>query len=129
MTITGTGTALRGLALLDAAISHIEAHPETWAQDVYRCRTGCCLAGHIALLAGGRWASSLPADEHMAREPGDEDLGGYCCEPGLTHVADRARRLLGFSEYMPDGRSLFRGQNTLDDIRAMRDELAAAGTP
>ena len=117
---------LRGLDLLDAAIDHIEKHPETWDQTTWRCRTGMCLAGHIAILAGGRWAAATGC--HLVREPGEP------ADPYLSlesvRVSCRAERLIGArildgDEDDEDDRDLFDANNTLDDIKAMRDELRA----
>jgi hypothetical protein len=117
---------LRGLDLLDAAIDHIEKHPETWDQTTWRCRTGMCLAGHIAILAGGRWAAATGC--HLVREPGEP------ADPYLSlesvRVSCRAERLIGArildgDEDDEDDRDLFDANNTLDDIKAMRDKLRA----
>lgn len=123
---------LRGLDLLDAAIDHIERHPETWRQDEYRCRSGMCLAGWIGELAGGTWAAPLGDhwDEWMRAGPEDPERDVQPDETqGLViHVAERAERLIGVSRYVDDdlyGRDLFAGGNTLDDIKAMRDDLRA----
>jgi hypothetical protein len=139
-------TDLRGLDLLDAAIDHIEKHPETWDQGRYRCASGMCLAGWIAELGGGQWAA--PPREHRDG-PGGEH--GECLlaeaednpqdvefeddlEGGVSHihVAERAERLIGVSRHVGPpqpphglGRDLFDGLNTLGDIKAMRDDLRA----
>jgi hypothetical protein len=137
---------LRGLDLLDAAISQIEDHPETWHQGEWRCKSGMCLAGHIATLAGAEWlfseddlrlAVAAPYWQHremVAAEPGDEpwDLGdGVVVRKGIP-VMFRAQRLLGVSAEMAealgddgDERNLFGWGNTLADIKAMRDALQA----
>ena len=128
---------LRGLDLLDAAIAHIEAHPGTWYQASWRCGSGVCLAGHMAELAGGTWLT--PADSpdsvYLAAEAGE--VGTLIQVPGGevrgTLVSLRAERLLGVPPDMrsaledtDDERDLFDADNTLDDIKAMRDDLRAA---
>jgi hypothetical protein len=128
-----TTTELRGLPLLDAAIAHIEAHPETWEQGSYRCESGMCLAGWIGELAGGTWAAPATSGlaEYMLAGPGDENDLVYPCgeDAPMVPVADRAERLLGFSRFI-DGwpwgeRDLFASSNTLARIRRMRGEIAA----
>jgi hypothetical protein len=117
------------LDLLDQAIARIEAEPDRWNQSVWRCGTGCCLAGHVALIAGARWASDDPAasdEDYESVLPGE---GG-----AATHVATCARSALRMpSEWLSDlldnagdYRELFAGGNTLDDIKAMAADLHAA---
>lgn len=128
---------LRGLDLLDAAIDHIEKHPETWNQRSYRCATGMCLAGWIAVLAGGQWATppmTLPGHhlEHgecLTAEPDDPAavVADWGCETPHIHVAER---LIDVSRYVDNTgddheRDLFDGMNDLDEIKAMRDDLRA----
>jgi hypothetical protein len=136
---------LRGLDLLDAAISQIEQHPETWHQGSWRCGAGMCLAGHIATLAGARWpypetnTTILPGPnvherrEVVAAEP--EDDPSHVMFPDdfpVIPVVYRAERLLGFEASIgellddpDDDRDLFEGFNDLSDIRTMRDDLRA----
>ena len=38
---------------LERTYDHIAAHPETWAQDSWRCETGMCFAGTMADLHPG----------------------------------------------------------------------------
>lgn len=130
-------TGLRGLDLLDAAIAHIEAHPETWEQGAWRCKTGMCLAGWTAELAGGQWLAEPGhrAAHLLAAEP--DDPPGHVI-PTTTGrdgipVAARAERLLGarvvpgWWRECPDGHNeegdLFAADNTLADIKGMRDVL------
>jgi hypothetical protein len=117
---------LRGLDLLDAAIDHIEKHPETWEPAAYRCTTGMCLAGWIAEQPGGEWAGApgYLDEEYLVREP--EDDPDDIEEEGV-HAAERAERLIGRSRCIDGGwpNDLFAGSNTLDDIKAMRDVLRA----
>jgi hypothetical protein len=118
---------LRGLDLLDAAIDQIEAHPETWVQGSYRCESGMCLAGWAVTLAGGKWlypASQRSVREYLAPEP--DDAPDDICDDGVpAHF--RAERLIGFRFVggVTDDRDLFGAENTLDGIKALRDELRA----
>lgn len=127
-------TELRGLDLLDAAIAHIEAHPETWLQGSYRCESGMCLAGWAAQLAGGQWVTSADSDPefraNMTAERDDpaQDVDFDPDYGQIIHVADRAERLLGgrFLDEVEDGEDepdLFAADNTLDDLKRMRDRL------
>jgi hypothetical protein len=126
-----TTTDLRGLDLLDAAIGHIEQHPETWDQGSYRCDSGMCLAGWIGELAGGEWIEPVGDrySEWMVAEPGDPE--DYVNGKAAIHVAERAERLIGRSRYIvvdDDECDLFAGWNSLAEIKAMRDSLRAAVT-
>lgn len=118
---------LRGLDLLDAAIGHIEAHPEDWNQAEWRCATGMCLAGWICQLGGGEWVGDpgVGRGEFLKADPAEEGIdilvaGGQ----RRIHAADRAKRLLGFDP-SDEGADLFWHSNTLADIKRMRDDLRA----
>jgi hypothetical protein len=116
-----SATDLRGLDLLDAAIDHIEKHPDTWTQSQYRCKTGMCLAGWTAVLAGGQFANpAYPGDDRLLPEPGDRPDDLY---EGFVFAHERAERLLGLS--VDDANELFAGGNKLADIKRMRDDLRA----
>jgi hypothetical protein len=132
-------TELRGLPLLDAAIAHIEAHPETWVQGNYRCESGMCLAGWIGELTGARWAAG-PGDVGLREyvEAAPDELGSEIVlvanDENLVHVADRADLLLGFDgdvRFVVDGdggdHDLFDGHNDLAEIKLIRDLIAAGG--
>lgn len=134
---TTTDIGLRGLALLDAAIAHIEAHPETWDQEHYRCESGMCVAGWACELAGGQWVADAASRDGylLAADAADE----YIIQPGaageygirstlpcpVVAAADRAERLLGLS--WGQRVELFASENTLADIKSIRGELAAGG--
>lgn len=124
---------LRGLALLDAAIAQIEAHPETWNQEVYRCGTGMCVAGWICELAGGRWLEGADGIAPDALEPESYDESWLISQwhgRAAVNAPDRACTLLGTRDIFsvgPLGASLFSGLNSLADIKTIRDELAARG--
>jgi hypothetical protein len=119
------------LSLLDEAIARIEADPEHWKQTVWRCGSGCCLAGHVALAAGAQWA--VGADDEDASDDAYEQVipaaGGV-----PDHVADYARTVLRMpNEYVctllgdvGDYRDLFSGSNSLEDIKGMARDLHAA---
>ena len=40
------------LAVLDAALAHIDANPGEWEQSTWVCGSSACLGGRIALMAG-----------------------------------------------------------------------------
>jgi hypothetical protein len=123
-------TELRGLALLDLAIAQIEAHPETWNQQVYRCKTGMCVAGWAAQLAGGQWLNGPESygkdadNDALIAEPYDRPGDIYLLGGASVVDADsRARLLIGLSSDEAD--ALFEADLTLDDIRRGRDLIAA----
>lgn len=124
---------LRGLALLDAAIAQIEAHPETWHQGAWRCKTGMCVAGWICELAGAQWAvaADAPSSSHLLIAGPDELTG----PTGYVDAPMRAQHLLNFDvdDFMDgtgdedDEHYLFSASNELADIKRIRDEMAKAG--
>lgn len=118
-----TDCGLRGLPLLDAVIAQIEANPQTWTQKSYRCRTGMCVAGWVCEMTGGRWLHTLEESRYLSLlEPVDGDSPDDISD-GQVHAAERAARLLGLDEDTAD--NLFDGGNSLAEIKAIRDEIAA----
>jgi hypothetical protein len=119
-----TVTELRGLALLDAVIAQIEAHPETWRQGSYRCETGMCVAGWAAEMTGGQWlyADTEGSADLLAAVPEDDPER---VEEDAIDAHYRAQRLFGIGAF--EAGHLFAGGNKLTDIRRIRDELAAGG--
>lgn len=102
----------KGLALLDAALTYIEHHPDEWDQGNWHCGTTACLAGHIAVtIAGGRWYS--PEGTSMLLHY-DSVLDDYNHSPG---VDERARRLLG-DAYVA---GMFEGHHTFEDLLEIRE--------
>lgn len=131
---------LRGLALLDAAIAHIEAHPETWFQQDYRCGSGMCVAGWVCELAGGTWLTADPDHRdswYLVAEEADPGEAVFMIDgPDGRRVpvipaGSRAEHLIGaprrFTDLMTgeEDESLFAGHNDLEDIKHIRDEIAA----
>ena len=119
------GMGLRGLALLNAVIAQIEAHPETWDQEEWRCETGMCVAGWMCELGGGTWLTG-PYDVHSALLVIEDSDANNARTKELSdgregiYADERARRLLG-----ADPGGLFDPDNSLSDIKAIRDELYA----
>jgi len=133
----------RGLPLLDEAIEQIELHSVSprgqWYQGDWRCESGMCLAGWIDQLAGGEWLSPAGDDfnsDLLVPEPEDDAdelrraYDGYDYVPGREGVPAmvRAVRLIGLSwEQYSATRiwgDIFSGENTLEMIKGIRDELA-----
>jgi hypothetical protein len=105
------------IAKLDAALAYIEQHPKEWIQSTYgqkdvRCGTAGCLAFHVGLIDGAeitwgrKWNGYQPIEE----------IGGV--QPSAY-----AQRALGLDYEQAE--SLFFEWNTLADLKAMRDALAA----
>ena len=111
-----------GLKLLDAALTYIEFHPKEWNQRVYRCKTGMCLAGHIALtMAGGVLADPrLPESDSLLAVLSDDKDFVYrdYRRREVISIADRARALLG-AAYVP---GMFDASNNLSNLRSYRNK-------
>lgn len=114
------------LEKLDEAIAYIEEHPERWGQRdwFYRgdggCGTAACLAGTIALLDGWQPTSWCP------KWDGGESSGSAVKDGVEDYVENIATAILGIRPAPgPDLHPLFEVENTLDDIKRVRDELAA----
>lgn len=124
--ITSDATVEINAPLLRQVLAHIEAHPESWHQDHWRCSTGMCFAGWTAELSGGKWADGPSSflSAYLIPEVGDDPDrvqvdGGL----GFDVIAadDRARRLLGLD--VDDAARLFEGGNRLGDIRRIVADL------
>lgn len=102
--------------LLDRTLAYIEAHPEEWTQEHYRCRSGCCFAGHAALLSGARWASNNSNAADVKAGDGHP----------LEMVWERAARVLGLTGEEAD--DLFSPGNKLDDLRRIVADLKAGAS-
>lgn len=121
----------RGLALLDEAIQQIELQQNRgtnseWDQCFYRCKSGMCLAGWAAQLAGGQWAFPIKHDyADMLLATDDDNPEDIEQEEGLRVVDahSRAARLMGLDDYQAC--EFFSAGNDLDYIRALRAELAS----
>lgn len=99
-------------ALGEAAIAHIEAHPEEYAQETYRRNTGCgtvlCFAGHVANIAGIEWRGS--ADSRESDVVLDAEGNGI-------PVATAVSKMLGVEYYVAYNR-FFDTSLSLDEIKA-----------
>lgn len=118
-------------ARLDGAIAAIAADPRWWRQGEWRCGTGMCLAGHIAVRAGGRWLNTEvahnEADAYLVPEPEDAPIDVTetwtrpdGCRDGV-HAASRALRLIGLPPFEDGG--LFDAGNTVEDLRRRAAEV------
>ncbi len=113
------------LGRLDEAIADIEINPEWWDQEVWFRRTrGCgtvaCLAGNVAMRSGW-WPAGWVKSEY------DTNVETTCAvaktNGELRQVAVVAQDLLGLTD--EQAASLFHLNNTLRDLKRIRDELAA----
>jgi hypothetical protein len=115
-------TTTPNLDLLDAVVAHIEAHPEQHDQSEWICGTAACVAGHAALLGGWKPVFNPPCgtegcDCHLTTSLVEKD--GQ--RRGVDLVAVNLLGLAAGTAY-----ELFRGDNTLADIRRIQGELHAA---
>ena len=107
--------------LLRRTLAHIEANPEIWNQEDYRCGSGLCFAGWAAQLAGGRWYTADPNHrlaQFLVSEPADgnsELRGREFFGVRVSTVHPRAQRLLDLDD--EDAEALFHPDNTIEDLR------------
>ena len=106
--------------LLRKTLEHIEAHPEQWNQEFWRCGTGMCFAGTACDLDGGEWMADGSA--HLARREGEQFQPDEWA-PGreVIHARFRARTVLGLTRHQ--AAALFCADNTLPDLRRIVGEL------
>jgi hypothetical protein len=124
---------LRGLALLDHVLDHIDAHPESWDQDTYgtcttdpeqtptSCNTAACIAGWTVVLA-----SPLPLyfDERDGYLRIDNRGNYYIGVPEeAAELLDLPQNRAYYRDY--DEAGLFHTSNTREDLQYLRDEIAA----
>lgn len=118
-----------GLERLDAALAHIDAHPEEWFQRNWAlrestetlCGTSYCLAGWIVVLAGGEpdWYRIGDEDDRYWDEAASATLNGE------RHTISRhARELLGMD--YAESSALWDGNNDRARLTELRDRLAAS---
>lgn len=111
-----------GLARLDAALADIEAHPEKHDQDAWisrwgpDCGTTACIAGRLALLAGGVpvWNYDAAGVTTLVRLP----------DGTVRVISVFAAELLGVEGEGEIANSLFYDANTLTELRDVRNWLA-----
>lgn len=125
------------LPLLRKVLSHIDAHPEEWVQQVYAvrgetlrrvtdlrnsasgqalampvCGTAFCIAGHAVVMAGHDidWDSHGRADSAAMTASGD-------------YIEDVAKAELGLTD--AEAVRLFAGPNTREDVQRYAERVAA----
>jgi hypothetical protein len=93
------------------ALKAIEANPQEWDQDAWRCKTGMCFAGFVAYAAGATWDS-----------PAKHDLTVRTPNGGTAYVAGFAACELGFYNEDSEGAvRLFSAYNTIEDLQSLID--------
>lgn len=105
------------LQILDDALGWILATPQDWNQDSYVCRTGFCVAGHIAALSPYAF---------------EKDLHGYLDDilvdrrGNLVTDADTyAREVLGLGDTSAEEDNLFDAGNSITELFRLRNVYAA----
>lgn len=102
--------------LVRKALDAIKASPQEWDQAAWRCETGMCFAGFVAIAAGARWKD--PEDLH-----GLEVIPpGHKAGERLPDVAEFAAEALGLD--LDEGLPLFDANNTIDDLERLIDDYA-----
>jgi hypothetical protein len=117
------------LAKLDEAIAWAETHPEQHDQSRWFVRTDCgtaaCLAGTMAILGGWkpvdwyRWDDGSESTVMVSK--GDRK---FLVDMVALSLIDPAVEPDGAGAVDHPALQLFGAQNTLDDIKRIRDELA-----
>lgn len=114
-----------GLERLDAALAHIDAHPDEWRQTTWgmrtECNTSCCIAGWVVVQAGAELVFN-EMDEYA-----DVEEAIDCLPDGEDYeesIAVFARKLLGIDGVVSS--DLFDGGNSRADLQRVRDRLAAS---
>lgn len=74
-----------GTRLLVKVVNHIIAHPETWDQSAWHCRTTHCVAGHGQIMAG------KPPNSDTAMRDAREAFG--LCEGDANYLFSGMRTL------------------------------------
>lgn len=107
------------IAKLDAVLDYIEKHPEEWYQGSWGHRTACGTAGCIAYHVGRHDGAEIKWQDFS------DALGPYFAigRIGGEGASTYAQRSLGLSDEQAE--ELFGGANTMQDLRDMRDALAA----
>lgn len=113
--------------LLTKTLDHVVAHPEELDSRIWLCGTIGCFAGHASLIDGGHVVEI--EHEVLLRAVPEDDPTDVMLFGGtrVVSVRSRARRILGLSR--PDASRLFKGSNTLDDLRRIVGELCESETP
>jgi hypothetical protein len=106
--------------LLRKTLEHIEAHPQEWYQNTWRCDTAMCFAGTACHLDGGEWVRD-GSSPWLAQRDGEAPDDLHYAPAGWVHAETRARRILGLDPWPAAG--LFHYRNTLDDLREQVAEL------
>jgi hypothetical protein len=123
------------IELLQKTLAHIEAHPETWDQELWvnDCGTTACFAGHAVQLAGYELisytdylSSEIEFTDYVEMDSLPEDITAQLNNDyPRVHVQDVARIVLGLSP--GQAANLFRTFNTMPDLRRLVAELCAGG--
>lgn len=107
------------IAKLDAVLKYIEEHPGQWHQGSWGHKEACGTAGCVAFHVGLHDGAEIVWD--------DFSLDGVASIEAIGEDGDTpweyARRSLGLTQGQSD--ALFNGGNEMEQLKAMRDALAA----
>jgi hypothetical protein len=122
------------IALAQRVRAQIEAHPQRWTQDAWRCETGMCFAGWAVELSGRQWAgppTSRPGRSYVIALPDDEahgcDVWGHQNDDGTVVSVTAAYAVAGWLLGLDfnEANALFYGGNDLADLRAYVEQIVA----
>lgn len=99
------------------ALKAIERSPEHWEQKAYRCGTGMCFAGFVAMEAGASWMTDydenhVDAYELHVKTPDGEEMA-------IDYFAAEA---LGLNK--EEAWDIFHPSNRLEDLKKKIDKYS-----
>lgn len=122
------GEPMPNVPLLTKTLDHVENHPEELDSRIWLCGTIGCFAGHASLIDGGQSVGTEYGGDLLHAVPDDDPADVMLIDGAwVVSVRNRARRILGLSR--ADAKRLFKGSNTLDDLRRIVGELCEGETP
>jgi hypothetical protein len=117
-------TSTTNWPLIDSVLDQIDAHPETWDQNHWRCGTSMCFAGWTVELSqknGVKWVQEDPNEDSIAVT--QVIMPGAFGRTEEVHVSTAACDLLGLPS--AGANALFEGTNSREDISYVLQAIEA----
>lgn len=106
------------IVLMEKALDDLRLSPAEWAQHSWRCGTRMCYAGFVAFAAGARWKYRW--ERVSCADEKNPEMVVITPNGREMEVDDYALEVLGVDE---DGRVLFDGPNTIQDLARIIDRF------